>query len=276
MMSSPRLLILTWHSIRVLANTAEENDLIAFSEALDLIDRLGWTILPLAEALQRLHTDRLPGPSVVLTLDDGSIMDFHDFDHPSCGRQISIFHRLQAFARRIGPGSRHHPHASSFVIASPQARQELDRNATLQLGVWPEDWWAAANASGLMSVESHSWDHNHESIDSSVQRENQRGDFRLIETEAECRAEVDQASAYIERISGRRPQFFAYPYGQYSDYLALDYLPRHGERLGLQAALTCRPEPVSRSGDRWRLPRYVCGHDWSSTESLRQLLLDVT
>lgn len=269
-----RFVILTWHSIRVLDNTPAENDLIAFSDNLALLDRLGWTILPLSDALDGLATGDLPERCVVLTLDDGSIMDFYDFDHPTCGRQKSIYNRLQAFAQSIAVAQRHRVHASAFAIASPKAREELDREVTLDLGVWPDDWWSAANASGLMSIESHSWDHNHDALARTAQRDNRRGDFTLIDTPAECRAEIDQASDYIERRAGRRPCFFAYPYGQASDYLVNDYLPHHAEDLGLKAALGCNPAPVTSQSNRWMLPRYVCGHDWTSDAELERLLDD--
>jgi len=271
---SAQFVILTWHSIRVLDQSYQGNDLIAFSEDLALIERLGWTIRPLAEALAGLQSGRLPEKCVVLTLDDGSIMDFHDFDHPSCGRQVSIFNRLRRFARDPTTSRRHRVHASSFVIASPQARAELDEKVTMNLDVWPDDWWQQANRSGLMSIENHSWDHNHDSLEKTAQRDNRRGDFRLIDTAGECRAEIDRASDYIEQRAGRRPRFLAYPYGNFSEYLAGQYLPEHGQRLGLEAALSCRPEPVTANSDRWRLPRYVCASDWHSPEELRRLLED--
>ena len=270
-----RLIILAWHSVNVLDNTHAGNDLVALSEDLVLLDRLGWVVLPLAEALARRAAGALPERAVVLTMDDGSIMDFHDFDHLTCGRQASVFKRVAGFAAALTDDSPHMPHVTSFVIASPEARDELDRVDYMSLGVWPDDWWAPANASGLMSIESHSWDHNHGSLARTAQRDNKRGDFRHIETEAECRAEVDQASDYIERRSGRRPRFFAYPYGQASDYLRREYLPMHGPSIGIEAALGCTPEPVDRGSDRWYLPRYICGRDWKSVADLELLLEDV-
>lgn len=267
-----RFIILTWHSIHVHDNRYAANDLVAFSDDLESLDRNGWTILPLSEAWARLHRRSLPERCAVLTLDDGSIMDYRRFDHPTCGPQAPIVERLQAFAGRLGPGSRHRPHASAFVIASPEARAALDRRVTMDLGVWGEDWWREANAGGLMSIESHSWDHNHDSLERTLQRENRRGDFAWIATESECRGEVDQASDYIERVSGRRPEFFAYPYGQSSEFLRCDYLPRRGPELGLEAALGCSPDPATADSDRWNLPRYVCRRDWNSPEDFEVLL----
>jgi peptidoglycan/xylan/chitin deacetylase (PgdA/CDA1 family) len=272
---SERFVILTWHALRVLDNSYAGNDLIAFEHDLGLLDRLGWTILPLSDALDGLRAGRLPERTAVLTLDDGSILDYHDFDHPGCGHQPSILSRLRAF-RDSGAAERHRLHASAFVIASPGARAELDRRDYMNLGVWRDDWWREANASRLLSIENHSWDHNHASLERTAQRDNRRGNFHAIDSEAECRQEVDAASDYIERRAGRRPRFFAYPYGQASDYLRGEYLPGHAERLGLRAALACAPEPVTRASDPWFLPRYVCGTDWTDPSELEALLRDAS
>ncbi|MDT8409966.1 MAG: polysaccharide deacetylase family protein [Wenzhouxiangellaceae bacterium] len=269
-----RFIILTWHSINVLDNTPAGNDLLAFSENLEWLARHGFTILPLAEALRRLAADRLPEKAVALTIDDGSILDYHDFDHPSCGRQTSILYRLEVFAETLPPKAAQLVHASSFVIASPRARQELDRVDYMSLGVWPDDWWQAANLGQRLTVESHSWDHNHDSLETTVQRNNLRGDFRQIDTLDECRAEIDQASDYIEQRAGRRPKFLAYPYGQASDYLRGEYLPRFAAEIGLEAAFSCEPEAVTRDSDRWFLPRYVCGRDWKGSAQLAAVVAD--
>lgn len=267
--------ILTWHSIRVLSNDYADNDPLAFASDLRLLDRLGWTIAPLSKALSDLARGRLAPKTVVLTVDDGAVLDFEDFDHPSCGRQKSLNRHLCEFRDDPATSARHQPHLTSFVIASPEARSELDRTDYMSLNVWPDHWWRAANDSGLLSIESHSWDHNHGSLHSTVQRDNRRGDFRWIETEAECRAEVDQASDYIERRSGRRPEFFAYPYGQASDFLRLDYLPRRGPELGLHAALGCDPEPVTVASDPWFLPRYMFARDWKDPAQLERILSEL-
>ncbi len=268
--------ILTWHSVNVHDNSYAGNDLIAFASDLRLLNRLGWAILPLDEALDALATATLPPKTAVLTVDDGSVLDFEDFQHPTAGLQKSLLHRANDFRTDPATSQRHRVHISSFVIASPAARAELDERDYMSLNVWPDHWWRAANESGLISIESHSWDHNHGSLQRTVQQENRRGDFRWIASETECRAEVDQASDYIEQKSGRRPKFFAYPYGQASDYLRREYLPRFGARLGLQAALACDPEPVTIASDPWYLPRYMCGRDWTSPDQLEELLNALT
>lgn len=272
---SARFPILTWHSINVIDNSYAGNDLIAFAEDLRLLDRLGWTVRPLAVALDELARDRLAPRTVALTVDDGSILDFEDFEHPSCGPQKNMTRLLEEFAAELGERNRHQLHLSAFVIASPEARAELDKTDYMSLNVWPDHWWRAANQSGLISVESHSWDHNHGSLAQTVQRDNRRGDFRWIASQDECRQEVDQASDYIETRSGRRPLFFAYPYGQASDYIRSEYLPRFGPDIGLKAAFSCEPEPVTLAADPWYLPRYICGRDWKRPDELETLLTSI-
>lgn len=264
--------ILTWHSIKVLDNSYAGNDLIAFASDLALLDRLGWTVRPLEQALSELAAGKLAPKTVVLTVDDGAILDFEDFEHPTCGHQKSMYCLMREFLADTATSDRHQMHLTSFVIASPEARAELDETDYMSLNVWPDHWWETANDSGLINIESHSWDHNHGSLRQTVQHDNRRGDFRWIETLSECRAEVDQASDYIEKRSGRRPRFFAYPYGQASDYIRREYLPRFGPDLGLKAALACEPEPVIITSDPWYLPRYMCGRDWRSPEELEMLL----
>ncbi|MBY6204957.1 polysaccharide deacetylase family protein [Halomonas denitrificans] len=269
-----RFLVLAWHSINVTGNDYANNDLVAFGRDLEGLDRNGWTILPLGDALAGLDSGDLPARTAVLTLDDGSIMDWHPFDHPTAGPQQSAYQRLSAFATARREGSRHRLHASVFVQASPDARAELDRTDYFSLGVWGDDWWAAANASGLMTVENHSWDHNHPSLARTAGDPDRPRNFLSIDDEASCRAEIEQASDCIERIAGRRPRYFAYPWGQASDYLRGEFLPRYGESIGLEAALGCDPGAVTRGSDRWYLPRYVCGRDWSSPEGFEAVLRD--
>jgi hypothetical protein len=270
-----RLPILTWHSIRVIDNDYAGNDPLAFASDLRLLDRLGWTIQPIGEALEALARGRLEPKTVALSVDGGSILDFEDVEHPSCGPQKSMARILREFAEEVGPKNRHQLHLSAFVIASPEARAELDQADNPGRSLRPDHWWKAANETGLLSIESRSWDHNHAALKQTVQHENRRGDFRWIASEEECRLEVDQASDYIERVSNRRPQFFAYPDGQASDYIRSEYLPRFGPDIGLKAAFSCQAEPVTTAADPWYLPRFVCGRDWASPEALESLLKSI-
>jgi peptidoglycan/xylan/chitin deacetylase (PgdA/CDA1 family) len=274
-----RLAILTYHPIHIVANSYAGNDLIALEADLGVIDRLGLRVVSLdqafsASAVPRLLND-LGGAAVAITFDDGSVFDFVDHDHPTCGRQRSAATVLRDSAARLRCLAGARPLASTFVIASPEARAELDRKDYFGGNYWPDDWWAAAAASGVLGVESHSWDHNHPSLERSVQRDNARGTFENIDTFEEAEAEIARSVAYIEERAGVAPAFFAYPWGQATAYLAREYLPRRGPELGLKAAVSSAPVSsgfVTQTSDRWLVPRLVCGHDWKSPGELEALL----
>jgi peptidoglycan/xylan/chitin deacetylase (PgdA/CDA1 family) len=123
-----------------------------------------------------------------------------------------------------------------------------------------------------MSIESHSWDHNHVTLDTVVQRDQLKGDFRYIDNFEDCCVQLEKSAEYIEKISGVRPSYFAYPWGKASDYLLNHYMPEYKHRHQYRAAFSCFPKPVSREDNRWFLPRYICGHDWKSPEELSRIL----
>jgi peptidoglycan/xylan/chitin deacetylase (PgdA/CDA1 family) len=228
--------------------------------------------MSLSNALSRQRSNTLPPKTVVLTADDGPILDYADFLHPTCGFQKSLLTRLREF-RALSPNVREHDlHLSVFAIASPDARAELDRTDYMSLGVWPDDWWLDANQSGLICVENHSWDHNHASLQRTVQRHNERGHSHNIETWAEAYNEVERASDFIELKSGRRPKFFAYLYGHASHFLKSTYFPSEGPKLGLDGALGTEPAPVTEACPRWCLPRLLFGRDWRRPDEFRCLL----
>jgi peptidoglycan/xylan/chitin deacetylase (PgdA/CDA1 family) len=160
------------------------------------------------------------------------------------------------------------------VIASEQARADIDAGLANDYG--PEllhsRWWQPAQQSGLIELGNHSFDHNHPMVIRSAQRDNLRGNFLNIETEAEAEAEIAQASDEIERIAGFRPRWFAYPFGDVSGFLRDDWLPRRGPQIGLHAAFTAEPRALSKNENRWALPRYVNGRDWNGSEGLAALL----
>jgi peptidoglycan/xylan/chitin deacetylase (PgdA/CDA1 family) len=274
-----RIAILTYHPIHIVENSYVGNDLMALESDLATIDRLGLPVVSLDQAITAAASPRIlqegEGDAVAINFDDGSVFDHEDHDHPTCGLHRSAATILRDAARRLGCLSGARPLASTFVIASPEARAEMDRNDYFGGNYWPDTWWPQAARDGVLSIESHSWDHNHPSIARSVQRDNVRGTFRNIETFEEAEAEIAQSLDYIERRAGKRPAFFAFPWGESNDYLGREYLPRRGPELGLKAAVSSAPLAsgwVTDSSHRWLLPRFVCGHDWKDPAGLERLL----
>ena len=267
-----RAAVLTYHSNNVLGHGYAENDHVALAADLALLAAQRIPIVPLqrvVDALDAPHT--LPEPCVALSCDDGSWFDWHDLEHPTLGVQRS-------FANILADASAARPdvpvHLTSFVIASPQARDTLDRTCLVGRGWWGEDWWQAALDSGRMAIESHSWDHHHDTLPQTATGL-PGGTFHNIDTQAAADIELLQASAYLDAaLPSRRTRLFAYPYGHASAYLQHDYLPGQRARHGLDAAFGTEPMPVLRDSNRWNLGRYVCGQHWTSPDALAALLRD--
>jgi hypothetical protein len=270
-MRAMRVPVLTYHSIHVLGQAPADNDHAALAADLAEISALGRRIVPLHQVVDVLlgrAPDDLEG-AVALSLDDGSWFDWHDLDHPTCGPQRSMAGILRDHRAATGA----FVHATSFVIVSPEARAILDRTCMVGRGWWTDAWWPEAAREGLLAIESHSFDHNHETLPETVAVGKAKGTFRSIDDEASARAEIDAASDWLDaRIPGQRTSLFAYPYGECNAYLVEDYLPRHEGRHRLRAAFTTDPAPVTGDANRWALPRYVCGRDWRSPEELRRVL----
>lgn len=270
--------ILTYHSMNVESREYAGNDHVALARDLEWLQQAGRRVVSLETAFRWYRGD-LPDAAVsgavALTFDDGSWFDFYDLEHPVHGMQRSLFNILEDFSDRHGPRAQPELHASSFVIASPQARAELDRKAMIGAGWWSDEWWPVAQRSGRLGIECHSWDHNHPLLDRVAQKDQLKGSFRTIASAADCEAQVARAGRYIrERLGGIAPRFFAFPWGETSPYLLEEYLPGAQAEHGFVAAFTTEPRHLRRSDARWALPRWVCGRDWSSPAEFQALITD--
>jgi peptidoglycan/xylan/chitin deacetylase (PgdA/CDA1 family) len=265
-----RIAVLAYHGNNIGPDYGS-NDHLALGEDLRLLHRLGLPLVSAHAAVAMLRGEQ-PGPdrAVVLTCDDAPVFDWEDIDYPGQGVQRSFRSLLLEHQRRSGTQA----HLTCFAIASPLAREQLDQRCLRGLGWMRDDWWPQAAAEGLLAIENHSWDHNHEQVDCSAQRENRRGSFRHIETWAEADAEIRQAADWLDAHcpAGPRRSLFAYPYGETSDYLVQEYLPRHAAEHRVRAAFTTEPRPISRGDGPWTLGRYVAGFHWREPSQLELLL----
>lgn len=270
-----RIPVLTYHSMAIGGNDYGNNDHVAFAADLEQITARGYAIVPLHEAIDHWArgTRAWDGRKVVaLTCDDGPDFDFHDLPHPSAGAQRSMINILRDFRarhRREQPGL----HLTSFVIASPSAREALDRSCMIGRGWWNDDWWPLAVASGLMGIGNHSWDHNHDALPYPALDGIDRGTFQTIAEPRQAQYQIDQAATYLrQQAPNPATALFAYPYGKVVDFLLREYLPRNAGRLGLRAALADDAVPLTRGCNPWQIPRFVFGRDWKSPDELRRVL----
>jgi peptidoglycan/xylan/chitin deacetylase (PgdA/CDA1 family) len=272
-----RIPILAYHAVNIAGNDYATNDHVAFAADLRLIDDLGLRVVPLAWVVDQLlgTATRDLSRCVALTCDDGSDFDFHDLDHPTHGPQRSLFNCMDDFLAERGKRAQRDLHLTSFVIASPEAREHLDRNCLAGLGWMSERWWLPALASRRVAIENHSWDHNHAAIPLPGIDGMQRGTFHPVNARARADAEIAAATRYInDAIHPQRTTLFCYPYSHVNDYLRREYFPHVENAHGMRAAFGDGAAPAALDSDRWNLPRYICGWHWKSPEELRKILAE--
>ena len=267
-----RVPVLTYHAMNIAGNDYSNNDHVALAEDLRVIRQLGLRIAPLALVVDAVRGDAPASAlehSVALSFDDGSWFDWHDIEHPAYGVQRGFAGILRDFSAETAAAAQ----ATSFVIVSPDARAILDRTCMIGRGWWGDEWWPLAVAEGSIAIESHSWDHNHQTLPHTAQHAQRKGTFVSIDTHADADAEIRQANDWLDaHCPTRRTSLFAYPYGESNDYLVEDYLPRRESEHRLRGAFTTVPRPTELDSNCWRLPRYVCGSHWRSPAELQALL----
>lgn len=262
--------VLAYHGYNVVGNGYHNNDHVALASDLQWLTTEGWTIVPLERVVTRLFDGTgpaLPSRSIGISFDDATDLDWHDVEFGELGPQRSLHGILEDHNRRhsdLPP-----PHATSFVIASPEARLILGQRALKHGHGMDDDWWHAANQSPLMSIGNHSWDHRHPMVvaDSTDGRE-----FLAVDNFDAAVEQVVHAGEYIAEVIGTRPRLFAYPWGQASTYLRKVFFPQYRSFHGCVAAFSTEAGAVHAGCDRWYLPRFVCGHHWRSQRELAQIL----
>jgi hypothetical protein len=270
-----RVPILTYHACNISGNSYGTNDQIALAEDLRLIARKGWRIIPLRKLLCVLRENSGMDLSrcLVLTCDDGTLADVQALEFPGYGLQPGLLGVLQSFVAEA-PLAFPELELTSFVIADPQTRAVLDRDCLFNRSWMGEEVWELSQASGLLRIECHSWDHNHSALGAEGPDGMVRGDFFAVNNNIRAKHEIDRAMEYLNARLGDKPcRVFAYPYAQVNKFLRDHYLPEHGTRLGLYAAVGGEPAPVTMASNVWDLPRYICGLHWKSSAEL-EIILD--
>lgn len=268
-----RCAVLTYHSQIFTADGYAGNDHVRLAEDLRRIHAARLPVVPLQQIVDLLLGrvgSRAMDRAVCITFDDGALLDFEDVKHPDQGPQRGFLNILRDFRDEHGKDALPSLHATSFVIACPEARRRMDQRSLFGLGWMGHDWWPQAAADPMLSLGSHGWDHHHPDVDPA---DPARGRFDNVDTEAACRRQVVDASRLIAELSGGTwPCVFAYPFGQASDYLRQEFLPRCTAEHRLDAAVSTEPDYVTESSDRWWLPRFVAGRDWKTPEDFDCLL----
>lgn len=281
-----RVPILTYHTWMHSGCDYASNAIKALQSDLETLDARGWTVVPLTWVAEWVAGDRdgstLPHKAVAITFDDGSDHDL--FDSDVCGFLPGGLTVLQQFKQDHPHLPGYSPQVTTFVIASPLAR--------LHIGNLRDDWWwSCQNASnGICMVGNHSADHDTPSVwvkawDPDLQTDvriasivdgswnRPTGDFTRIDSESTSHQEVYGAALFISRKTGVWPELFAYPFGQASDYLRLEYFPNNAEHQ-TYAAFCRGGKAATRKSNRYCIPRFVYAENWSTPEEFLSILAE--
>lgn len=260
--------ILAYHSQNISGNETTNNDHVALAADLEVLHAAGCRFVSLGTLVDTVFAGAAPAPEsplVCLTFDDGCDYDVRTLEFPPHGIQSGLLQVMEAFISRHGSTAQAGLHATSFVIASPEARRMIDRKSLFGSGHMNDDWWSAADAHPLMTIGNHGWDHNHPDLEEGQYA---RGGFEMVNSFELCQQQVVQAAEFIKTKTGRRPLFFAYPFGESSEYIRGEYFPMHSDDHRCLAAIGTDPGLVTAQSNRWNLPRFVCGRDWSKPAEL--------
>ena len=266
--------ILTYHSLNTTGQEYESNDHVALETDLELLKKHGFRVERLATLIDAFNagclSDYRDQNVCALTFDDGVTHDFVDFYHPARGL-------LKSFARILGEAADSSLEdwaivpATSFVIVSPDARDILDVQCIAGRGQWHDHWWEEAISDSHFDIGNHSWDHTHPTLPEVAQREQIRGNFFCIDNRVDAHHQILDAEAYLTRKLGdARSKLFAYPYGHVSAYLREEFFPEHQREF--KAAFATGGEYFTEESNRWAIPRFVCGEDWTTPEELLAIL----
>lgn len=294
-----RVPILLYHPRHVSGDCSYGNsDLTALEQDLETLHEEGYTVLPLywlvEWSLGWRRGDTLPDNVVAITLDDGYDSDFligAPGAPEECGQQKSAHSILEAFHEKYKDELPDlSPHISTFVIASKEVRKLLEENS------FQDNWWATAHASKFMEVYNHGTSHDHPVIQEKLWDdemevwlpesghddgiwEGKLMPERIVSLDSN-RIYIRDSAQYIADKIGAWPDLFAYPMGKVSHYTKNVYLPYYFHEHGTVAAFCTEragrgPHPLNymtRSSDRWCLPRLTHGYSWRTPEEFLGIL----
>ncbi len=268
-----RALVLTYHSQNVNGVSYADNDHIALRSDLRALRTAGRQVISARALAQALagQAAALPERCVVLTCDDGTLLDWEPFAHPLHGMQAP-FAQIVREAIADGLNAPTQGALTSFVIASDAARAAIDTESHAGHPISSAAWWSAAAHEGLMDLGCHSWDHCARGLTAEQRYSKQAGSFRGVDNQRDADQQVRHAGDAIRAHCADHAQarLFAYPYGETTDFLVKSYFPNAAH--GMLAAFTDGAEVVTPATNRWTIPRYVCGFHWRSAEAFAQLM----
>ena len=135
---------------------------------------------------------------MAITFDDGPIYDVEGFTHPRFGAQRGFLGIMRDFVAARGSCAQPGLSATSFVIASAEARQVIEATYDAAYtyvgpGAMTDAWWNGAIDSGLIAIGNHSWDHLHPALPRVAHSRQARGDFTQVLSVEDADAQIADA-----------------------------------------------------------------------------------
>ena len=124
--------ILTYHSQNIAGSETGNNDHHALAADLEVLHAAGCRFVSLTTLVNGIFADDSAAtgqPLICLTFDDGCDYDVRTLEFPPHGSQTGFLQIMEGFIKRHGSEAQSGLHATSFVIASPHARQLIDNTA---------------------------------------------------------------------------------------------------------------------------------------------------
>ena len=144
--------ILAYHSQNIAGNETSNNDHVALAADLDALHAAGCRFVALDTLVNSLfgNASLASGSALIcLTFDDGCDYDVRSLEFPGHGIQPGLLQIMEDFVRRHGSTAQPGLHATSFVIASPEARRLIDSKSLFGSSHMSDDWWREASNRGL-------------------------------------------------------------------------------------------------------------------------------
>lgn len=268
-----RVPVLLYHPQTIGPNCTDvDTDVLAMRRDLGLLRDMGFTPVPARKIVEwRLGLrsgSTLPARPVVITTDDGHNRNYlrtRSKIRPCAADLPSVREVAEAF----------NAHVTVFVIASPTMRAILS-----PAGNNSDAWWLDAERHPLISIQSHTADHEHQSLVGRVfdpvlgawlpAAGNTDGRWRgennpqRWSNYVSADIAVARAGRYIGGVTGHWPDLLAHPFGVVSPYMEGVYLPALGREHEIVAAFCTEGAErfVSRRSPIFCLPRLTRGNSW--------------
>jgi peptidoglycan/xylan/chitin deacetylase (PgdA/CDA1 family) len=213
---SPTATVLCYHIVEAPAAPLMHIDRETFRQHLRYIEMTGYNVIPLRHLYEYVTGKRasIPKNAVVITIDDGWRSTYTEA-FPELQKRKFPF-TVFIYPNIIGK--------TANALTWKQIREMADAGVDIQ---------------------SHSLTHPY----LTKRKHRSKGEKAYAEWLAK---ELGESRRILEKETGRKVQFLAYPYGDYDDRVA-----EAAERAGYAAALTCDFGSVKKGSDPLRMKRFV-------------------